>query len=37
MPAEAAQFCFDGRAREAALDEAQRIAEQQAALPHAGG
>ena len=27
MPAEAAQFCYDGRARAAALDEAQRIAE----------
>ncbi|MBB5064692.1 DNA-processing protein DprA [Granulicella mallensis] len=27
MPAEAAQFCFDGRARAAALDEAQRVAE----------
>jgi DNA processing protein len=31
MPAEAAQFCFDGRARSAAIDEASRIAEQQAA------
>jgi len=30
MPTEAAQFCFDGRAKEAALDEAARIAEQQA-------
>lgn len=30
IPAEAAQFVFDGRARAAALDEAQRIAEQQA-------
>ena len=28
MPAEAAQFCFDGRARKAAADEAARIAEQ---------
>jgi DNA processing protein len=27
MPAESAQFCYDGRARAAALDEAQRIAE----------
>ncbi|AEU35566.1 DNA-processing protein DprA [Granulicella mallensis] len=27
MPAEAAQFCFDGRSRAAALDEAQRVAE----------
>ena len=27
MPAEAAQFCYDGRARAAALDEAQRLAE----------
>jgi DNA processing protein len=30
MPAESAQFVFDGRARAAALDEANRIAEQQA-------
>lgn len=30
MPAEAAQFCFDGRARAAALKEAERVAEQQA-------
>jgi DNA processing protein len=30
LPAEAAQFCFDGRARAAALEEAARIAEQQA-------
>jgi DNA processing protein len=30
MPAEAAQFVFDGRARTAALDEASRTAEQQA-------
>lgn len=30
MPAEAAQFCFDGRARAAAMDEAARIADQQA-------
>jgi DNA processing protein len=30
MPAEAAQFVFDGRARAAAIDEAKRIAEQQA-------
>jgi DNA processing protein len=30
MPAEAAQFVFDGRARAAALDEASRTAEQQA-------
>jgi len=28
MPAEAAQFCFDGRSRAAALDEAKRITEQ---------
>ena len=27
MPAESAQFCYDGRARAAALDEAQRLAE----------
>jgi DNA processing protein len=30
MPAEAAQFVFDGRARSAAVDEASRTAEQQA-------
>jgi DNA processing protein len=30
MPAEAAQFLFDGRARALAVEEAQRIAEQQA-------
>jgi DNA processing protein len=30
LAAEAAQFCFDGRARAAALDEAARTAEQQA-------
>jgi DNA processing protein len=30
MPAEAAQFCFDGRARSAAVNEAARTAEQQA-------
>ena len=30
LPAEAAQFCFDGRAREAALKEAAHTAEQQA-------
>ena len=30
LPAEAAQFCFDGRARTAALEEAARVAEQQA-------
>jgi DNA processing protein len=30
MPAESAQFCFDGRARAAAMEEAKRIAEQQA-------
>jgi DNA processing protein len=30
MSAEAAQFCFDGRARTAAIDEAARTAEQQA-------
>jgi DNA processing protein len=30
MPAESAQFCFDGRARKAAMEEAKRIAEQQA-------
>jgi len=30
MPAEAAQFCFDGRSRAAAVEEASRIAEQQA-------
>ena len=29
MPPEAAQFCFDGRARAAAVDEAARIADQQ--------
>ena len=28
MPAEAAQFCFDGRSRAAAMDEAKRIIEQ---------
>jgi DNA processing protein len=32
MPAEAAQFCFDGRARAAAVDEASRTAEQQASF-----
>lgn len=32
MPAEAAQFCFDGRARAAAVDEAARTAEQQASF-----
>jgi DNA processing protein len=30
MPAEAAQFCFDGRARAAAVEEAARTTEQQA-------
>lgn len=30
LPAEAAQFCFDGRARDAAVEEAARTAEQQA-------
>ena len=30
LPADAAQFCFDGRARKAAMEEAKRIAEQQA-------
>ena len=30
MPAEAVQFCFDGRARAAAIEEASRTAEQQA-------
>jgi len=30
LPAEAAQFCFDGRARAAAVDEAARTADQQA-------
>ncbi|MGC9197803.1 MAG: DNA-processing protein DprA [Acidobacteriaceae bacterium] len=30
MPAEAAQFCFDGRARAAAVEEAERTAKQQA-------
>ena len=30
LPAEAAQFCFDGRARAAALEEAARVGEQQA-------
>jgi DNA processing protein len=30
MPAESAQFCFDGRARAAAVEEAARTAEQQA-------
>jgi DNA processing protein len=30
MPAEAAQFCFDGRAKAAAIEEAARVAEQQA-------
>jgi DNA processing protein len=30
LPAESAQFCFDGRARKAAMEEAKRIAEQQA-------
>ena len=32
MPAESAQFCFDGRARAAAVEEAARIAEQQASF-----
>lgn len=32
MPAAAAQYCFDGRAREAALDEMARTAEQDASL-----
>ena len=30
LPAESAQFCFDGRAHTAAIDEAARTAEQQA-------
>ncbi len=32
MPAEAAQFCFDGRARAAAIEEAARVHEQQASF-----
>jgi DNA processing protein len=32
MPAEAAQFCFDGRARAAAVEEAARVSEQQASF-----
>ena len=32
MPAQAAQFCFDGRARAAAVEEANRIADQQASF-----
>jgi DNA processing protein len=32
LPAEAAQFCFDGRARAAAIEEAKRVAEQQASF-----
>ena len=32
LPAEAAQFCFDGRARAAAMGEAERIVEQQASF-----
>lgn len=32
LPAEAAQFCFDGRARSAAIEEAARTAEQQASF-----
>jgi DNA processing protein len=32
MPAESAQFCFDGRARAAAVEEAARIQEQQASF-----
>jgi DNA processing protein len=32
LPAEAAQFCFDGRARAAAIEEAARTAEQQASF-----
>ena len=32
MPAESAQFCFDGRARAAAVEEAARIAEQGASF-----
>ena len=32
MPAEAAQFCFDGRARAAAIEEVARIADQQASF-----
>jgi DNA processing protein len=32
MPAEAAQFCFDGRGRAAAVEEAARVSEQQASF-----
>jgi DNA processing protein len=32
MPAESAQFCFDGRARAAAVEEAGRVVEQQASF-----
>jgi DNA processing protein len=32
MPAESAQFCFDGRARAAAVEEAARTSEQQASF-----
>ncbi len=32
LPAESAQFCFDGRARAAAVEEANRVAEQQASF-----
>ncbi|WP_254059714.1 DNA-processing protein DprA [Granulicella sp. L46] len=32
MPAESAQFCFDGRARAAAVEEAARVQEQQASF-----
>jgi DNA processing protein len=32
LPAEAARFCFDGRARRAAIEEAKRIVEQQASF-----
>ncbi|MGA7156905.1 MAG: DNA-processing protein DprA [Acidobacteriaceae bacterium] len=32
MPAEAAQFCFDGRARKAAMEEWMRVVEQHATL-----
>jgi DNA processing protein len=32
MPPEAAQFCFDGRARAAAVEEAARVSEQQASF-----
>ncbi len=37
MPAESAQFCFDGRARAAAVEEAARVEQQQACFLDAGG